>query len=203
LQRKYQTIVIAITAILMMLEHFIKNPVTAMAAKEVRNWGILIGAFALGIGSVNLLSIHGKRISEKRSGWTYSVVFLIGLITFAGIGVLKGTSDPTLTMLFNVVMAPMSTTMFGTLIFCIVSAGYRSFVVRKAESAVILTTALIVMLAQIPIGKMISPVIPQISTWLQDIPNNAGQRGIMIGAAIGAVANGLRVLLGLERNFGG
>jgi hypothetical protein len=32
------------------------------------------------------------------------------------------------------------------------------------------------------------------------VPSNGGRRAIMMGAAIGAIATGLRVILGLERS---
>jgi len=203
LQRRWQTVIIVITAVLMLLENFVKSDFTSFWAKEVRSWGIIIGFFALALGTVNLVSIHGRRISDHKSGAFNSGVLIAGMVVFAGLGIVNGTSDPTLQKLFANILSPMATAMFGTLIFYIVSSAYRAFVARKAESAVILVTAVIVMLGQIPLGRAISPIIPDISQWLQDIPNNAGQRGLVIGAAIGAVANGLRVLLGLERNFGG
>jgi uncharacterized membrane protein YhaH (DUF805 family) len=203
MQRRWQTVIVVITAVLMLMENFVKNDASAQAAKYVRNWGIIIGFFALALGTVNLLSIHGRRISDQKSGWFNSLVLITGMTVFAGMGIVNGTRDATLQLLFTNILSPMATAMFGTLIFYIVSSGYRSFVARKAESAVILVTAVFVMLGQIPLGRTISPMIPDIAQWLQDIPNNAGQRGLVIGAAIGAVANGLRVLLGLERNFGG
>jgi len=187
----------------MLGENFLKNDLISYWAKEVRNWGIIIGFFALALGTVNLVSIHGRRISDNKQGAFNSGVLLVGMVVFAGIGMVNGTRDPLLQTLFTNVLSPMATAMFGTLIFYIVSSGYRTFVARRAESTVILITALIVMFGQIPLGRTISPMIPDAFQWLQDIPNNAGQRGLVIGAAIGAVANGLRVLLGLERNFGG
>ena len=35
------------------------------------------------------------------------------------------------------------------------------------------------------------------------MPNNGGRRAIMMGAAIGAVATGLRIILGIERSHMG
>ena len=43
-------------------------------------------------------------------------------------------------------------------------------------------------------------MFPDLAQWLIDIPNNAGRRAIMMGAAIGAIATGLRVIIGLERS---
>jgi hypothetical protein len=187
----------------MLCEQFIKSPELAAAAKEVRSWGLIVAAFALGLGTVNLVMIHTDKVSKKKEGWANSIVLMAGLLVFAIMGVSLGTSHKTYTTMYDTFVSPMATAMFGTLIFYIVSAGYRSFVIRRLESAVILASALIVMLSAVPIGRMISPLIPEAATWLQNIPNNAGQRGLVIGAAVGAVANGLRVMLGLERNFGG
>jgi hypothetical protein len=59
------------------------------------------------------------------------------------------------------------------------------------------------MLARVPIGEAI-PVIgdylPKVMNWIMDVPNIAGRRAIFIGAALGAVSTGLRVILGLERS---
>jgi hypothetical protein len=39
------------------------------------------------------------------------------------------------------------------------------------------------------------------ANWIMDIPNTAGQRAIMMGAALGVVATSLRVILGIERSY--
>lgn len=202
MQRRYQTWIVSITALLMAGEYYLKAPLVADIAKEVRIWGIIIGIFALSLGTVNLAVLHGQKIRNQKSGWLNSAVMLCAIVVFALTGITQGTGSRVYTDLYDAFLAPMATALFGTLIFFIVSAGYRSFVIRKLESGVILVSALIVMLAAVPLGRMISPLIPDAATWMQDIPNNAGQRGLVIGAAIGAVANGLRVMLGLERNFG-
>ncbi|MGI6660962.1 MAG: hypothetical protein ACOX34_04605 [Bacillota bacterium] len=39
--------------------------------------------------------------------------------------------------------------------------------------------------------------------WLLEVPNNIGQRAIMMGAAIGAFATSFRILFGIERSHFG
>ena len=45
--------------------------------------------------------------------------------------------------------------------------------------------------------------MPDIAQWLMDIPNVAGQRGLMIAMGIGFVSQCLRVLLGYSRRHYG
>ena len=67
----------------------------------------------------------------------------------------------------------------------------------------LLTAAILVMIARVPIGESI-PIVGDYLTpfmnWIMDVPNTAARRAIFIGAALGAVATGLRVILGLERS---
>jgi hypothetical protein len=102
--------------------------------------------------------------------------------------------------IYDHVFAPCDATMFALLAFFVASAAFRAFRARNAEAALLLGAAIIVLVARAPIGRTIHPVLPEISDWILDIPNNAGRRAIMMGAAVGAIATGLRVILGLERS---
>ena len=65
-----------------------------------------------------------------------------------------------------------------------------------------LVAAALVMLAAVPIGASIPGVgeyLVAFKNWIMSVPNNAARRAIFIGAALGAIATGLRVILGLER----
>jgi hypothetical protein len=102
--------------------------------------------------------------------------------------------------LYDHVFAPCNATMFALLAFFIASAAFRAFRARNVEAALLLGAAILVMLGRVPIGRLVSESFPYIADWLVDVPNNAGRRAIMMGAALGAVATGLRVILGLERS---
>jgi len=82
----------------------------------------------------------------------------------------------------------------------VVSAAFRAFRMRNVEATLLLGAAIIVMLAAAPIGAWISDDLVDLGQWILDIPNNAGRRAIMMGAAIGAIATSLRIVLGLERS---
>jgi len=102
--------------------------------------------------------------------------------------------------IYDHVFDPCNSTLFALLAFFVASAAFRAFRARNAEAALLLGAAILVMLGRAPLGRSISDIFPDFAQWLIDIPSNAGRRAIMMGAAIGAIATGLRVIVGLERS---
>ena len=81
--------------------------------------------------------------------------------------------------------------------------GIRAFRARNLEATILLAAACIVMLAQVPIGEQLPFVgeyLAQFKNWILDTPNVAARRAIYIGAALGAISTGLRIVLGIERS---
>jgi hypothetical protein len=111
-----------------------------------------------------------------------------------------GESGRVFEWFYEYVFFPCNATVFALLAFFIASAAFRAFRARNSEAALLLGAAIFVMLGRVPIGREITDAFPTVADWLIDIPNNAGRRAIMMGAAIGAIATGLRVILGIERS---
>jgi hypothetical protein len=111
-----------------------------------------------------------------------------------------GKEGRVFTWLYNYVFAPCNSTMFALLAFFVASAAFRAFRARNIEAGLLLGSAILILLARAPFGRGIHPWLPEFADWILDIPNNAGRRAIMMGAAIGAIATGLRIILGLERS---
>jgi hypothetical protein len=101
---------------------------------------------------------------------------------------------------YDHVFDPCNSTMFALLAFFIASAAFRAFRARNTEAALLLGAAILVMIGRAPVGGYISDFFPDLATWILDIPNNAGRRAIMMGAALGGIVTGLRVILGIERS---
>jgi hypothetical protein len=40
-----------------------------------------------------------------------------------------------------------------------------------------------------------------VQDWIMNVPQNAAKRAILMGAALGVMATGLRVILGIERSY--
>lgn len=180
---------------------FTAEPLT-VAQNEVQNYGVIMAAFALGIASVNLVQVHLRNVSRGTTmERVYSIVLLIALAGMAAIGITQGQTSATFQFWFNSIMAPGQSTVWALGAFYIASAAFRAFRIKNVDSAVLLISAAIVMLGGVPIGEAIWGGFPGLSGWINDIPNMAGMRGMMIGAGIGAIGGGVRMLLGIERSY--
>ena len=130
------------------------------------------------------------------------------------LGALRDSGAPGSLQLFNMMSNgfyySMRATTFSLVAFYIVSAAYRAFRIRSAEAAFMMGSAMIVMLALVPIGPILTSWLPQhgflsifriekLGYWLLASPNMAVQRAIGFGIAVGALATGLRIWLSLER----
>jgi len=197
----------------MILAFFVPHPIVANSAQEMQSWEIIIVAFTLVLGIGNLIFVHAEKIQRKRQGWFYSLTLLICLAFMMVLGLFWGIKEGTAYYwLYDNVMAPLSSAMFSLLAFFIASAAYRAFRARNKEATLLLIAATIIMIGRVPLGSWLWQHVPffgakfpalldQVTQWVMEIPNTAGQRGIKIGAALGAVSMALRMLLGIERSY--
>lgn len=181
--------------------YFISNKSVGAWGSNMVSWRNIVAAFALTVGSINLIQAHFRKVARQERGWDSSVLLIISLVGFTALGIAHGTTDPIYTWGFNYLYQPIYSAISSLLAFMITSASYRAFKVKDWQSVVLMATAVIVMLGQIGIGKAIYSGIPVWSAWIMSVVNTAGMRGITIGGALGAVALSLRVLLGLERGY--
>ena len=111
-----------------------------------------------------------------------------------------GPSGRVFVWMYDHVFATCNATMFALLAFFVASAAFRAFRARNIEAGLLLAAAIIVLLARAPIGSAIAGWLPHLAQWILDVPSNGSRRAIMMGAAVAALATGLRVILGLERS---
>lgn len=199
MRTRVPVVITALVGLLIIVEYFFPIPGLDTWVKEMQSWGVILGAFALGLAAVNLLRIHGKRVIERSNEWYNSFALVATLVIQTVIGLSKGTTSDAYQFGFKYIMTPLGATIFSLLAFYIASAGYRAFQAKNTDSTILLVTSIIVMLGAVPVGQVIWSKFPELSGWILDFPNMAGQRGIIIGSALGAIALGIRVLLGIER----
>jgi hypothetical protein len=193
-----------VSGLFMVISFFSPHPEIERISGDFLNWVSIVTGFTILLGVVSIVRTNATKVRRQSSGWPYSVILLVFLAAMVGGSVFQGNEAGSVYYwLFNNLQAPMMTTMFSMLAFFIASAAYRAFRARTVQSTLLLGTAVLVMLGRIPIGQAIYKDLPDIANWIMAVPNTAVQRGIIIGAALGAAATALRIMLGLERTYMG
>ena len=105
------------------------------------------------------------------------------------------------TWFYDSIYTPMQSTMFALLAFFISSAAFRAFRLRSAQAVLLGVTALVVILGSVPVGEALWGKFPDFVAWIMDCLQTAGKRAILIGAALGAIATGLKMIVGAEKGY--
>jgi hypothetical protein len=205
-----------------------QNFLQVQMTDRLEQWMIIVAAFALPLGVVSVFQVNLRKIEKRDAGWPFALALLLSLVATAIVGIndaLDGLwgvrswrvlgAETAFEWVQRAFFKPLQATMFSLLAFYLASAAFRAFRVRNVDATILLSAAMIVMLGVNPYGiKLFSWVpalggavpggdafMPWLTNWLMTIPNAAAQRGIIIGAALGAASMSLRVLLGIERSY--
>jgi len=184
--------------------------------ETVLQWMTIIGGFALVLGVHSIIKVNMTKVIRKEKEWPYKLATVISVLVMAIPAMIPTSWSPLFgngtgsiyDWLFEYVDSPMMETMFAMLAFYIASAAYRAFRARNTEATLLLLTAVIVMLWRVPMGeaflRLFSDSLPDyINMFVMNGFNVSVQRGIIIGAALGAAAMSLRIILGIERTYMG
>ena len=206
MRREVPIAITVVAGLIMLLDSFTKGSTAiSTAAGELSKWVIIISAMLIGIACVNLIRIHGSAVARMRPNWIYSAALLATMAIYGVIGIMNRSYPDNAFWkywylhIFDNVQSPLGAAMFAIIAFYVASASYRAFRARSLEASVLLIAAVVIMLGKAPIGELLWSKFPSIANWMMKYPNVAGQRGIMIGASIGAFVTSMRVLIGLER----
>jgi len=200
---------VAITIVVgsfMILKFFLTVGWITFIADELEQWCLVVFAAAVVLGVANILRTNLHVIRRRGADWPYKLVLVLSMLgmTAAGVYDLLTRHDVaagSFYYLFQYVMTPLSATVFALLAFYIASAAFRAFRARNVRAALLLVSGALVMIGRVPLGAGISEYFPNVADWLMAVPNAAGQRGMIIGAAMGVIATGLRVIFGIERPY--
>lgn len=202
IRRQIPIILVFITSAVVMADYFLKIPETGPIVKDLQNWGIILTAFTLGFGGVNLFYLHTRHISRRTPGqWPFSIWLLLMIVVFAVAGVAWGPTSGGYSWLYNASYFALSATVYSSLGFYMTTGCYRALRARNLEAALLLVVGAIALLKNAPAIAVGVPIIIPMEAWLSAIPTTSAQRGIMIGASLGAIALGLRTMIGRETGF--
>ena len=211
---------------LIIISEFIPHPPFNTIRTNLEDWFMIIAGFAIILGQISLLTMTILKIKHKKDNWQYYIVTIVSFFVMVAVGLLWGTQKQggilgdgmavqaifgakPFDYLFTNVYQHLQATMFALLAFFIASAAYRAFISRSPESTRLLVAAIIVMLGRTSVGSSMTGFLPpslgflhlpNVAEFIMKYPATAGQRAIMISAALGVIGSSVRILLGIERS---
>ncbi len=196
--RAVPTSIAIAVGIVVLADFFFTHPLLRFIGDAFREWAIILTAFALLLGLINLLNVHLVRVARREeSGAGYSLVVLVTAMMVMLIGLFTGLTGAPMTWIFENVYVPLQSTLFGLIAFFLAAAAYRTMRARNGETLLMLLAALVVFIGQTPMLNSLSDA----KEWVLSVPAEAGVRGILIGVGLGTLATGLRLLVGLDRPY--
>jgi hypothetical protein len=213
---RVSTTVIAITVgALVLFGYFI--PAFTPFQTILLNWAIILAGAATIVGILNIIRVHGDKVTRREKGSGYSILLVLSLLAVFLLGMAAGMAklpqakalmapfagimDGAMGIVMNGIIIPVESMLMGLLVISLLYAAIR-LLRRRADvtSITFLVIAVVVMLGMaLPLGSI--PII--ISRWVTQVLALGGARGILIGVALGALTTGLRVLFGTDRPYGG
>ena len=211
MKRELPLLVTAVIGLFMILSFFVPHHLVGVPADYLQQCAVIVVAFGYVLGGANALRANLEGIAKRQQDWPYKLVLVVSLVVTVVVGILDGRrwqdAGTTSMFLYNQLYSPMQGTMFSLLAFFIASAAFRAFRIRTLEAGLLAAAALIVMLGRVPVGDAITSWLPEsvrmsaVQDWIMNVPQNAAKRAILMGAAMGVMATGLRVILGIERSY--
>jgi hypothetical protein len=208
-KRLLAVLIAGVSGLFVLLDFAGSGALVATAARTLVGWAALITAIALMIGILGMVGAHLERVRQRSADWGYSLVLLAGVLLVIVVGILfplpgaagfalpRSLAEEPIHQLFTTVYEPLASSLLALLAFFALSAALRALGRRSADATVIVVVAALVLLSQLPPVYAL-PGVGVAVQWLNDYIALAGARGLLIGAAIGALVASVRVLLGFD-----
>lgn len=210
-KRLIATLIAGTVGLIVLIDFAGAVPAVDLAARMLVNWAALLAALALLVGLLSVAASHVARVLRRDPDWGYSLVLLTAMLVVIVSGTIVGLVpggyvlfpqslvEQPIRDLFRAVYQPLAASFLALLVFFSLSAALRSLRRRSGDALVIMAVALVVLaLAALPRAL---PPLGEGVRWISDYVALAGARGLLIGAAIGALVAGVRVLLGFDQPY--
>ncbi len=184
--------------LIVLFDFFFTLPLVNAIGAAFREWTIILTAFAVLLGLINLLSVHLSRVlrrNEPSAGYS-AIVLIVAALVFA-IGLIFQVPSAPMNWIFDNVYVPLQGAFFALVAFFLATAAYRALRAKSIETTLMLLAALVVFIGQAPLVNAMT----QAKEWVLNVPSTAGARGILLGVALGTIATGVRLITGMDRPY--
>jgi hypothetical protein len=177
----------------------------------------LLAAWAVVAGAINLVLVHAKKFLNQAPGWFYSLWVLLGFLLVITVNILapflgwgSGAGNQANTWIFTSIVTVGGATLAGLVAFFLVFAAYKMLRTRRTPMTVVFVVAVVLALIVLAPWPSFVPnpsltagaTLRDLLTAIVHVPAVAGARGLLLGIALGAIATGVRVLMGMDRPYG-
>ncbi len=181
-------------------------------------WAVIVGGVAVLVGVGNLFSVHLQKIRERKQGYLYSFVLLFFLLLTAIliyfplllqnlVGDASSQSNIVNMIILDGIVIPVEVSLMAVLAITLIVAAIRMLRTRADLPAILFLVTAFLVLAGIGLRSFLGqvPLLSDLarSQIVTNILALGGARGILIGVALGTLTTGLRILLGIDRPYGG
>ncbi|MEW6412858.1 MAG: hypothetical protein AB1483_10350 [Candidatus Zixiibacteriota bacterium] len=199
--RKLPLFICFIFGLVMFAQYFSAHPTARALNQAILDYWQIVFAFTLIVGVFSYLKNNMTEMSRNKDT-VYRAVGLLGFLSMPVFALIWGIkADTPFMWTFENVQAPMQSTVFALLAFFVASASFRGFRARSFPAAVLLISALLMLLSRSNIGGFFSDGLPQVADWIRNYPSMAARRAILIGIGLGSLTTSLRVIVGIERTW--
>jgi hypothetical protein len=169
-------------------------------------WAIIIAAFAIFFGFLNIVTIHTGKLARRAAGWPYSLALIVSAIAVLAVGLgeiifnpEEGLWGPLMAPIFTWVISPLQAAAAALLPFMLTYAAIRMLRLGHQRGAFIfIISASVVLIGQLPLSGLGAGLQDLREAWLAwlAIP---GLRAVLIGVALGISVMALRLIIGIDR----
>jgi cytochrome bd-type quinol oxidase subunit 2 len=199
------TAVAVAVGLIVLLGYFISMPILQNIQAVLLGWAVTLAGIATLIGIINLVTTHWRRVGAEHNRDYYSILLILSFLVTVCAGLVLTPADPQFQHVVTSIQVPIEASLMAVLAVSLAYASLRLLQRRKGIMGVVFVISALIflltmsgLLASGPENSLLSSVL----TALNQLPV-AGARGILLGIALGSLATGLRILLGIDRPYSG
>lgn len=198
------TVALAIVVgLFVLMGYFFQAPALTDLQVHLIDWAIIIAGIAMLVGIIHMVAVQTEKFRTRQKGGAYGMLLVIGLVGTLIAGLLLGPENAYVRLAVDAVIVPVEASLMAILAVTLIYASIR-LLRRRVDvmSVVFLVVALLFLFFIMPTPFGPVPGDQRMIDFL-GLFSRGGTRGLLIGIALGTLLTGLRVLLGVDRPYGG
>ena len=198
-----------VAALVSLVAFFVPHALVSGPADALAGTAVVVLACGFVLGGIQLVRVNLDAVVHRREGWPYRLVLVVALVATVAAGFVEGpgfaTAGTRSRWIYDTVYAPLAASILALLAFFVVAAAFRVLRVRSVATALLAGSAVMVLLGRVPLGAWLTAALPaplrlpSLAGWILDVPQAAARRALLMSAAVGVIAAGFRILVGIDR----